>query len=205
MQLPDGSILMHAGLPYDPAKAHEYYLRVRKLKGSQNGGVKASPSGSAAKLPVVRKAMPVRTKGLPTVTPRPSTNDHLVKAAEARLTALEGRLSKLRRVLDQIHKENPSTDKSARKAPAKPTAESTRNMTPAQRKKAAADSAEWYRENKDKKAESSSRTPAAKAKMVEEQITQIENKITAARTALKAVVKRSQVQATTSKTTAIRR
>lgn len=38
MLLPDGSVLMHANnLPYDPVKAHEYYLRTRKLKGRKHG------------------------------------------------------------------------------------------------------------------------------------------------------------------------
>lgn len=33
MRLLNGTILKHADLPYDPAKAHEYYLRTRHLKG----------------------------------------------------------------------------------------------------------------------------------------------------------------------------
>jgi len=33
MRLSDGTILMHAGAPYDPVKAHEYYIRTRHLKG----------------------------------------------------------------------------------------------------------------------------------------------------------------------------
>lgn len=37
MKLPDGSTLMHGDLahraPYDPRKAHEYYLRTRRLQG----------------------------------------------------------------------------------------------------------------------------------------------------------------------------
>lgn len=38
MQLPDGSILMHgANTPYDPKKAHEYYMRTRHLKGRKTG------------------------------------------------------------------------------------------------------------------------------------------------------------------------
>lgn len=37
MELPDGTILMHAGAPYDPVKAHEYYMRTRQLKGRRKG------------------------------------------------------------------------------------------------------------------------------------------------------------------------
>lgn len=38
MQLPDGSVLMHGNAPYDPVKAHEYYMRTRHLKGRRKGG-----------------------------------------------------------------------------------------------------------------------------------------------------------------------
>lgn len=37
MRLPDGSTLMHGAAPYDAAKAHQYYLRTRKLKGRKKG------------------------------------------------------------------------------------------------------------------------------------------------------------------------
>jgi hypothetical protein len=37
MELPDGTILMHGRAPYDPVKAHEYYLRTRQLTGRRKG------------------------------------------------------------------------------------------------------------------------------------------------------------------------
>lgn len=37
MKLPDGTVLMHGSQPYDPKKAHDYYLRNRKLKGRKKG------------------------------------------------------------------------------------------------------------------------------------------------------------------------
>jgi hypothetical protein len=37
MELPDGTILMHGKAPYDPRKAHEYYMRTRQLKGRKKG------------------------------------------------------------------------------------------------------------------------------------------------------------------------
>lgn len=33
--LPDGTVIMHGDVPYDPVKAHEYYLRTRKLHPRQ--------------------------------------------------------------------------------------------------------------------------------------------------------------------------
>lgn len=37
MRLPDGTTLMHGRAPYDPVKAHEYYIRTRQLKGRKKG------------------------------------------------------------------------------------------------------------------------------------------------------------------------
>lgn len=37
MKTPDGAILMHGPSPYDPQKAHAYYLRTRVLKGRKKG------------------------------------------------------------------------------------------------------------------------------------------------------------------------
>lgn len=54
MMLPDGSIIKHAGKPYDPQKAHEYYLRTRKLKGRKSGSKESltqAPPGQAVAKP----------------------------------------------------------------------------------------------------------------------------------------------------------
>lgn len=37
MKLPDGTVLMHGSAPYDPRKAHEYYMRNRKLHPRAKG------------------------------------------------------------------------------------------------------------------------------------------------------------------------
>jgi len=37
MRLLDGTILMHGKSPYDPVKAHEYYIRTRQLTGRKLG------------------------------------------------------------------------------------------------------------------------------------------------------------------------
>lgn len=41
---------MHATLPYDPKKAHEYYLRTRKLKGRKSGQVDPKTADLAKRL-----------------------------------------------------------------------------------------------------------------------------------------------------------
>lgn len=55
MQLPDGSTLMHAEhAPYDPVKAHEYYMRTRQLKGRKKGSSQTvtvtTPTGKTVKM-----------------------------------------------------------------------------------------------------------------------------------------------------------
>jgi hypothetical protein len=37
MKLSDGTVLMHGKTPYDPKKAHDYYMRTRHLKGRKKG------------------------------------------------------------------------------------------------------------------------------------------------------------------------
>jgi hypothetical protein len=53
MRLDDGTILMHGRAPYDPVKAHEYYIRTRQLKGRKKGSPTYSvqkPSGKTVTL-----------------------------------------------------------------------------------------------------------------------------------------------------------
>lgn len=53
MRLDDGTILMHGKAPYDPVKAHEYYIRTRQLKGRKKGSPTFSvrkPGGSTVTL-----------------------------------------------------------------------------------------------------------------------------------------------------------
>lgn len=51
MRLPDGSILMHRMTDaYDPAKAHAYYLRTRKLKGRRKGRAEQLSTTGAKKV-----------------------------------------------------------------------------------------------------------------------------------------------------------
>jgi uncharacterized protein (UPF0335 family) len=51
MQLPDGTVLMHAPhTSYDPRKAHEYYMRTRQLKGRKKGTATPLPSSKPTKV-----------------------------------------------------------------------------------------------------------------------------------------------------------
>lgn len=57
MRLLDGTILTHAKMPYDPVKAHAYYLKIRNLKGRTKGQAEGAstfsvrtPQGQTVKL-----------------------------------------------------------------------------------------------------------------------------------------------------------
>jgi len=88
MTVPDDSSLLHARAPYDPAKAREYYLRTRKLKGRRRARVVAPKAVGRP------HAVPVHTKK------RTSANE-----LQAQREALERRLDQLRDILAQKVKE----------------------------------------------------------------------------------------------------
>lgn len=50
MELPNGEVLMHGPAPYDPKKAHAYYLRTRELKGRKKGHVDPKVASLAKRL-----------------------------------------------------------------------------------------------------------------------------------------------------------
>jgi hypothetical protein len=56
----DSAGVAHAGVPYDPVKAHEYYVRNRELKGRKPGGAKPATVprvGGAPKAPLAKKGI----------------------------------------------------------------------------------------------------------------------------------------------------
>jgi hypothetical protein len=92
----DDSALLHAGT-YDPVKAHEYYLRTRKLKG-RNGGVQTGPVGDQ------RQGGGPKTSGQSPARSNKSGGGGSgpVKIAAARQAALEKRLDVLRTALSKL-------------------------------------------------------------------------------------------------------
>jgi hypothetical protein len=106
MLLPDGSVLMHGSTPYDPAKAHEYYLRYRKLHPRAPGS--KAPTGTFA----VRDGTKLdRMSGA-------QLEEQKVYAAE-RVAAIKKRLTDLNTELKAKIK---AAAESERKAKEKPTA-----------------------------------------------------------------------------------
>lgn len=191
----DDFILEHSNIPmdhvddfvahytqgYDPAKAHEYYLRTRKLKGKKTGTAVA-PKGRP-----VGKQLTTHS----VAAPKQKTALEHRKEVAARVESMKGRLEKLRKLLRQLVKEaqiRSGVDPKDQKAKAKATAGSEK-LTAAEKKEAAKRSKE-YREKH--KAELAKETLTAQEKRLSEQIKDVEAKITKAKAELKAAVAKAR-------------
>lgn len=97
MKLPKGQVLMHAGRPYDPAKAHDYYIRTRQLKGRKPGGGNAPGGGHAP--------------------PRAADNQQQKVAAAEQVARLRSKLGQLQTELKKRMAEARKADAKAKKPP----------------------------------------------------------------------------------------
>lgn len=96
MRLPNGEVIMHGQAPYDPIKAHEYYVRTRQLKGRKPG--QAQSAGSSRTSAVRGNVNRTRQK----------------KELAARVALLEGKLTALDNLIkkkEAILKRDQSTNK----------------------------------------------------------------------------------------------
>ena len=139
MELPDGTILKHGRAPYDPVKAHQYYLRTRQLKGRKKG----SPTFT------------VRLANGKTVelTARQLTEQRVYAAK--RVNDIKQKLAELSTKLKQAMSE-------ARKEDAKSAREAKKPDTAAEKSKAARESKKYRDKNQQKLA--TKRKVAAKTK-----------------------------------------
>lgn len=92
----DDSALFHGGV-YDAARAHEYYLKNRQLKGRKRAAPKPTSSREVGRRP---------THAPPRVGGKPNRSDTKSRRAEllAQKKALEKRLDRLREVLEEAVK-----------------------------------------------------------------------------------------------------
>lgn len=112
MKLPDGTVLMHANAPYDPKKAHEYYLRTRKLKGRKPGAAqppKLVPTGGR-KLP---KAPPKKHTQISDLSPQQKRELQVV--ARARVEKAQKKLNELNKKLKDKMAEAKKAERDAKK------------------------------------------------------------------------------------------
>lgn len=152
MRLHDGTVLMHVAAPYDPVKAHEYYLKIRKLKGRTKGDSEGSSTFS------------VRTP-----------NGKTVKLSQKQLA--EQQVYAAKRVAD-IKKNLMELSKKLRQAIAeakKKKAESEKPDTAAEKSKKARDSQQYRKKHKGELATKSK--TAAKKRAKADPVAQLEAKI----------------------------
>lgn len=96
--MPDGSVIMHGALPYDPAKAHEYYLKTRDLKGRTAGAAQPATVG--------RPNVKIQTASVPKGPVVAQKNVAQKNAAiVARMASLNKKLSALRKILADLQKQ----------------------------------------------------------------------------------------------------
>jgi uncharacterized protein YgiM (DUF1202 family) len=174
MKLSDGTILMHDGAPYDPVKAHEYYIRTRKLKGRHPKSVPVR----AHTRNLSKGSYTVRLSNGKTVT---LTRQQLVEQqvyAAKRVTDIKKRLNeltnKLKTMLKEAEKKKANTNK-------KPTA--------ADKHKAAQKAKQYRQKHKQQLATKAKnkqvKTPPKKTTTSTDPVVELKSKITEIRTRLK--------------------
>lgn len=181
MQLRDGTILLHAEAPYDPVKAHEYYIRTRKLKGRKKGRA-LTPAKSSDKtlFPVTRSSTySVRTAKGVTIKLTAQQLAERRKYTAERIDKIKKRLEELNIKLRKMMSETKDKKvKSERKAEKKPTA--------SEKTKAARESKQYREKNKQKLANKEKRENKKSAK--KDPVAELENKIAQVKGRLTAVV-----------------
>lgn len=135
---PDRPELVHANRNYDPVKAHEYYMRTRKLKGRKKGSDEEPKSGndSSAKGSSTKGK---ETKSKPTYSP----------SLQTKIANLKDRLAKLQARLREINQSSSN-------------AKGSKEKTAAEKAESARDSKAYRRKNKAKIAAQAKKADAKK-------------------------------------------
>lgn len=185
MKLPDGTQLMHGRAPYDPQKAHEYYMRTRELKGRRRGRVeRLRPSRSARRGETYR--VKTRNGGVDTYT-KSELADKKIYIAK-RIESIKGKLSLLNEELRKRRVEDKRAEREANKPASK-----------AEKAEAARDSKQYRAKNQQKLANKAAASKTREKTSDKPDSTgALEEKIDSLRTSLKAAVarQRSLVKAT---------
>jgi hypothetical protein len=164
--------IIHSSVDYNPAKAHEYYLRTRELSG------RTSSSNSTSNTPTLATKT-VSNIVKPTIS-KPSAETK--QQVETRVADMKVRLTKLRKLLTELVKQakarsgiDPTKDPNADPA--------TKKLTAAERKEAAKKQAEYRKKHPEEDVNISE-----EAKRLEEQIKDVNAKIAKARADLTSAV-----------------
>lgn len=174
--------LFHA---YDPAKAHEYYERTKKLKGRKKGAGQSVGERRSQQNPtnISHKPKPQQSK------------EQLKKETELRIAAYKVRLTKLKKILAQLVAE--AKKRNADNAGSEETRKKQANTSSSDKEKSGgsskgsstakekAASKKYYNENKDKI------SLKKQEKNLKKEIKEVEEKIIKARTDLKTALSKA--------------
>lgn len=169
-----GSILIHKTL-YDPAKAHEYYIRTRQLKGRKAGSSSFTVKGT--------RGQTVNLSGQQLAEQR--------AYAAKRINDIKNRLAELSSKLNTLRSE-------ARKKEAGGKREAKKAPTAADKSKAAKESEQYRDKHKQELATKSKRESSkrsAKSKSETDPIAELEDKISKVKSRLTAAVARQRALA----------
>jgi hypothetical protein len=177
MRLPDGTILMHGRAPYDPVKAHEYYIRTRKLKGRK----------PAAWKPVASK----RRLGSPSVTVR-LPSGKTVKLSQQQLieqrAQITARINDIKKNLAKLTTELRVRMREAQNKKAKAEAEAKKLPTAAEKSKAAREAKQYRAKNKQTLSNKAKATTQKESKPEADPVAELQGKIDDVKSKLSAAV-----------------
>lgn len=170
-------VLKHAWAPYDPAKAHEYYMRTRQLH----------PRAKSAKYEVKRADGKTATLNAKQLAEQKAYAEHRVTAIHEKLKTLKAELVKK---IDATHKAK-AKPTAADKAKASRDAKQYRNSHKQELKTKAKQKAASSPQPK-----SSSSSTSTTAKKAPETVDSLATKIVATKASLKAAVEKQRELAT---------
>jgi DNA mismatch repair ATPase MutS len=175
------SEIRHMNEPYDPVRAHEYYIENRQLKG-RTGAAKTAPA------PVVKGTVkPTSVKKTVPVAPK-KTAAQLKKEVDVKVKALQSKLKHLQEVLHEL---TMLAQKRSGVKPAPTKTAGAKKTTPAKKSAAAAQAHAYYEKHK---AQTKTLSPTQQQAQLQAQIKQVEAKIQAIKAQLAAAAKAVQLK-----------
>ena len=163
-------LLMHADPPpYDPVKAHQYYLRTRELKGRQPG--KAIPPTVGRPPKAIAKSIVHPAAKVIKPPPKPVVKKPAAPKKQStadQVAALQTRLTTLRKVLADLVQQA-----KARSGVASKSTSPAKKETAAQKKAASVAAKKFYDKHKNNKTQ----TPSQQLKDLQSKVKVIQDKI----------------------------
>lgn len=160
---------------YDPVKAHDYYMRTRKLKGRRRGSAQVTSLHTRSGTRTVGTARKAKAA-------KREANERRRKEAEARVAQLKVRFDKLRKVLaelvEQAKKRSGVEAQPKTSTSSKSSSDTDRKPRTASEKREDAKRSKEYREKNPVKTVDASKTGAnAQAKQLEAKIKRVREQI----------------------------